>query len=450
MGFEGGGIRSDLARADGAHAGTLVHDGLGSSRSVPSEAEAEPFAPTITIGRAPEEHGSARVRRPVRGHRDGLSAQIWLMILAAAVVGGVAGGSVVAATRLGSSPGTVEVSVVHGAPGPATAQGASIPAIAAEALSSVVTVTATGPAEATQSGTTASVDEGSGMIIDDRGDILTNNHVVSGSVSITVTLHGGLGTLPAHVIGTDPGQDIALLGITDAPTGLVPVVFGDSTRVVVGDSVVAVGDALGLSPGVPTVTSGIVSALGRSVQPGDGSGSISGREKTLDGMIQTDAPINPGNSGGPLLDSAGRVIGMNTAVLSSGPDNTPAQGIGFAIPSARLVAMLPALERGNSPARPLLGVEAIDDSAELKSQDGLEVSSGAMIVGVDLGSPAASAGVRSGDVIVGFDSRGVASADELESDVESSEVGQRVTLELWRLGREMRVTATLASSSAAR
>ncbi len=182
-------------------------------------------------------------------------------------------------------------------------------------------------------------DQGTGMIITPDGEVVTNNHVISGATTITVTLYGSLKALPATLIDTDPANDVALLQI-DGQSNLPTVSYGDSDDVQVGDAVVAIGNALGLSAGTPTVTQGIISAKGRTVQASDSSGT--GTE-TLINMIQTDAAINPGNSGGPLVDSSGMVIGMNTAVASSTDGTAQAQDIGFAIPSNKITQLLPGL-----------------------------------------------------------------------------------------------------------
>jgi S1-C subfamily serine protease len=273
---------------------------------------------------------------------------------------------------------------------------------------------------------------------------------VAGSVSLSVNLHGELQPVAATVVGTDPSQDIALIRLIDPPAGLEPVIFGDSDGLVVGDAVVAIGDALGLSAGTPTVTSGIVSALGRTVaQVQTASSTAPGSDDPLVDMIQTDAPINPGNSGGPLLNSEGQVIGMNTDVASSNADNTPAQDIGFAIPSERLVGALTSLEKGGQAEKALLGVEAISNTPELKSQYGLAVTTGAVVVAVDSDSSAYAAGVRVGDVIVSFNQKTVSSSEDLQDDIASGSVGEKVTLEIWRQKRKMTLVATLESETAA-
>lgn len=385
-------------------------------------------------------------------HHHGRSPASGVVVAVAGLLGGLVGGGVVAVWHASQSPGAVQVTVVHGSPGPALADGSSIPDIASKALSSVVTITATGPTGSVLGGGQSSLDEGTGMIIDTRGDILTNNHVIAGSVEVSVTLHGQVQPLAASVVGTDPTQDIALIRIASPPTGLVPVIFGDSGRLIVGDAVVAIGDALGLSAATPTVTSGIVSALGRTVQAEQAtvSGTSGGAaDAPLVDMIQTDAPINPGNSGGPLLDSAGRVVGMNTAVVSTNPNDTPAQDIGFAIPSNRLIAALASLEKREQAQRAMLGVEVISNSEVLRSQYGLAVTGGAVVVAVDSESPADVAGVRVGDVIVGFNSRAVASSQDLQADVEGATAGQQVTLHLWRGQHELIERPTLESATVA-
>ena len=197
----------------------------------------------------------------------------------------------------------------------------------------------------------SSEDQGTGMIITSGGDVLTNNHVIELYVqngnqgSITVTEYGQTKQLPTTLVGYDQTKDVALLKITDG-SNLPTVTFGDSSKAVVGDAVVAIGNALGLAAGTPTVTQGIVSALGRSVTAG-GEGT---QTETLQNMIQTDAAINPGNSGGPLIDTSGQVIGMNTAVAGTSTDGTSSQNIGFAIPTAQVEALSRSSRRAARPA----------------------------------------------------------------------------------------------------
>jgi S1-C subfamily serine protease len=164
------------------------------------------------------------------------------------------------------------------------------------------------------------------MILTSDGEVLTNNHVVAGAGTLTVTLFGQTNPLPAHVIGTDPAQDLALVQIEHA-NGLPTVQLGDSNAARVGDNVLAIGNALALAGGL-SVTEGIVSSKNRALTA---TSDLTGRSENLSGLIQTDAAINSGNSGGPLVNSSGQVIGMNTAVAESTQGNAPAQNIGFAI-----------------------------------------------------------------------------------------------------------------------
>ena len=200
---------------------------------------------------------------------------------------------------------------------------------------------------------------GTGMLVTASGEIVTNNHVVQGADSVTVTI-AGRGTRPATVVGTDPTADIAVLRVGGL-SNLATVTFGNSSTVTVGDPVVAIGNALGLG-GSPTVTEGIISATGRTITAADKTGS---NEETLHGLLQTDAPISPGNSGGPLVDAAGGVIGMDTAAASAG---TTGSSLGFAIPANAVERIaeeigthrdLPGLLFGRTP---FLGVEVVDSS----------------------------------------------------------------------------------------
>jgi serine protease Do len=184
---------------------------------------------------------------------------------------------------------------------------------------------------------------GTGMILTADGEVLTNNHVVAGASSVTVTLFGQSNPLPARVIGTDPTQDLALIQIENQH-GLPTVQMGDSDRALVGDDVLAIGNALALSGGL-TVTQGIVSSKDRSLTA---VSDLTGRSEDLTGLIQTDAAINSGNSGGPLVNSSGQVIGMNTAVAESTQGNAPAQNIGFAIAIDTIKPLLALLRAGGT------------------------------------------------------------------------------------------------------
>ena len=266
---------------------------------------------------------------PVRSHRRGLTTTA--MLVAAVLVGAAGGGALVAATHSPGSTVTTATPVKVAAAPPSSGSTMSISSIVKDVSPAVVEVTDT---------FNGGSDAGTGMIITSSGEVMTNNHVIAYGGTVTVALNGSSTQLPATVVGTDPDKDVALLQITGA-SGLPTVTFGNSSAVQVGDQVVAIGNALALGSS-SSVTSGIISATGRSITAGTSTGS--GTE-TLTGLLQTDAPINPGNSGGPLLNSAGQVIGMNTAAAGS-TSGSSAQNIAFAIPSNELVSLISGLRSG--------------------------------------------------------------------------------------------------------
>jgi S1-C subfamily serine protease len=224
-------------------------------------------------------------------------------------------------------------------------QASDVGAIVRAVLPSVVSITATSTGSsscpAAPSGGSETVDEGTGVILTSDGEVLTNNHVISGATSITVTLNGSTVADRATVIGAAPEQDLALIRISGV-SGLTAATFADSTRVTVGDGVLAIGYALGLAGG-PSVTEGIISAVGRRV---DTSTSTDGGA-TLTGSLQTDAAISSGNSGGPLVDAAAQVVGINTMIATSSAPNT-AENIGLAISAHTVQSLLPDLRRGGT------------------------------------------------------------------------------------------------------
>jgi serine protease Do len=277
---------------------------------------------------------------------------------------------------------------------------------------------------------------GTGFIVDKDGVIVTNNHVIEGADSVTVKLSDDR-ELPARIVGRDPRTDLSVLRI-DAKD-LVPLSFGDSDAIEVGDWVVAIGNPFGLSH---TVSAGIVSAKGRTRDdvPLDPSGYYD--------FIQTDASINPGNSGGPLLNLRGEVVGINTAIRGGG-----AQGIGFAIPINMVKQLLPMLLRDGHVTRSALGVR-IRDLRELSRDDRaalkLTEAKGALIELVNPGGPAAKAGLAAGDVIVGFEGQGIERGTHLQWLASTAGVGRTVTLRVSREGRlfDIKVTLGLLPDSA--
>lgn len=276
---------------------------------------------------------------------------------------------------------------------------------------------------------------GSGFIWNRQGHIVTNFHVIYGADSINVVLADRSG-YPARVVGVDPDHDLAVLQIRAPEEKLNPIVVGSSRDLQVGQKVLAIGNPFGLDH---TLTTGVVSALGRTIK--------SMTDRTIDGVIQTDAAINPGNSGGPLLDSAGRMIGVNTQILS--PSGAFA-GIGFAVPVDTVNRIVPQLIQYGKLIRPGLGVSLVPDVVARR----LGVKG--LIVGrVAPGSPAEQAGLREtreapgggirlGDVITGVDGKHVEEADDLLRILDRHSIGDQVSVEFLRDGQPRRATVTLA------
>jgi serine protease Do/serine protease DegQ len=263
---------------------------------------------------------------------------------------------------------------------------------------------------------------GSGVVVDARqGYIVTNNHVVERADDIDVTLADGR-TLDAELVGTDPRVDLAVLKVD--PEALVEIEFADSASAKVGDFVVAIGNPFGLNQ---TVTSGIISALGRS-----GLG-IEGYED----FIQTDASINPGNSGGALVDLAGRLIGINTAILAPAGGNV---GIGFAIPSNMVRAIMRELIEHGEVRRGYLGLAVQSLNPELAEAFGVQKREGVVVVEVQADSAAERAGLRAGDIIVRVGERVIRKVTDFDGQAAVLFVGERVPVEVLRDGRNRKLT----------
>ena len=304
-------------------------------------------------------------------------------------------------------------------------------AVLARVLPSVVGIQASGPGctPGLLSGGTQ-LEEGSGMILTRGGEILTNDHVIANATQITVTLNGRKMPYPATLIGTDPSFDVALLQV-HARSPLRAVSLGDSSAIQVGEEVLAIGNALGLSESTPSATEGIISAEGRSITAG---GDNCAGTESLSGLLQTQAAINPGNSGGPLVNSAGQVIGMNTAAAASTSGDAPTQNIGFAIPVDYIETLVPGLRKGGTIGAPkaFLGVEVVSVTPAERSTWGLTATSGALVESVFPGTPAAMAGIGAGDVIVGFDGHPITTDVALTVAVGAARPGQTVTVVFYR------------------
>ncbi len=278
------------------------------------------------------------------------------------------------------------------------------------------------------------VGNGSGAIIDDQGHILTNNHVVEQAQALSVTLPDGR-TFPATLVGRDPATDLAVIQIKADNLPVIPL--GDSSKLKIGEWVVAIGNALGLEGG-PTVTKGVVSALNRTIQEDNGA--------SIFGLIQTDAPINPGNSGGPLVNLQGQVIGINTAVPGPTGQGVQPYGIGFAISINEAKPIVQQLISQGHVTRPYLGIVPLTVTPAVAAQGGLKVATGVVITDVSAGSPAAAAGLKAGDVIVAFDGQPIQDEAGLRQAIQAHKIGDTVTLTINRGGRQNDVQATLAQA----
>jgi S1-C subfamily serine protease len=291
-------------------------------------------------------------------------------------------------------------------------------------------------------------ESGSGFIVNSDGLIITNNHVISGSAELQVTM-ADQSRYKADVIDRDPANDLALIKISPRAK-LVTLRLGDSDKLQVGQKVLAIGNPFGLEG---TLTTGIVSSLGRNLR------DESGRE--LEGMIQTDAAINPGNSGGPLLDSQGNVIGVNTAIYGPGGNI----GIGFAMPINRVKVMLDAFQSGKKLTRPRLGVSGALVAGDLAEALNLPYQGGFLVYDVTQGSPAEQAGIAGarrwvviqgvevgigGDLIIAIDGRAVDRPDAISRAMSRKRMGDSVELTIFRNGRTMKINVPLGGGGGQR
>ena len=259
---------------------------------------------------------------------------------------------------------------------------------------------------------------GSGVIVSREGYILTNDHVVEGVSDIQVTLNDGR-TVTGKVVGTDSETDLAVVRITAG--GLTPVTFGQSDQARVGDVVLAIGDPFSVGQ---TVTMGIVSAIGREIDRGNPFGSF----------IQTDAAINPGNSGGALVDTSGNLIGINTLIFSRSGGY---QGIGFAIPAALAKRVLEQIIETGTVTRGWFGVDVAELSPELAESLGLKGTRGAIVGGIEPGSPAAKSGMKLGDVIVSVNGKPVTNTSAALKEIAEIPPGRTVPVKIIRKNQEL-------------
>jgi putative serine protease PepD len=369
--------------------------------------------------------------------------------------------AVVAAVVAGGTTAVVLSNDNDGGNGSATASsssagGSSAPAPLKQANGTAPDWTATAAAVETSvvaitvgSESSGSEAQGSGIILDSSGHVLTNNHVataVDGPITVTLTDQR---TYNAKVVGTDPSTDLAVLSITNPPKDLKPASLGDSDKLAVGQPVMAVGNPLGLAD---TVTTGIVSALDRPVTTqasnGQGADSSSSGDAVITNAIQTDAAINPGNSGGALVTANGQVIGINSSIASlsnssafGGGGESGSIGLGFAIPINEAKTISQQLISSGTVKHPYLGVSLQDGTVDLAGAQ----RSAAIIAQVSPGTPAASAGLKKNDAVIAIDHDPVNGSLSLTAQVRERAVGDKVTLTIIRGGKQITVSVNLAA-----
>jgi len=382
-------------------------------RFEPEPAEnAQPWVEKLDDGYPkPEPLIGAEEEAPVERTAGGVGRRLVLGLLALSLIFGAAGGAGATFLVLGGLSGESEL-------------GTQIrQTLISEQSATVNVAERISPAIVTIEVTSASGNSvGSGVIYSADGWIVTNRHVVDGESSMTVHLKDGR-DFPGSVYGIDTLTDLAIVKI-DA-TGLTAATLGRSGAIQVGQTAIAIGSPLGVYTN--SVTAGIISAIGREIT------TESGR---LDGLLQTDAAINPGNSGGPLFNMKGEIIGINTAIIPSG------QGIGFAIPVNTAKPLIPQLVAKGRVTRGYLGVNIQGISPELAAAMKLSDSKGALVADVVPGGPADKAGIRRGDVIVGFDGKSVGGNHELPVMVAATPVDREVKVTVIRDGKEQQLLAS--------
>jgi S1-C subfamily serine protease len=370
---------------------------------------------SVPAAPAAGETGTARRRLARFGAKSAL-----VLALAGTTIGGGVVGSAMTAAAL-TPPAAAAATRAQAAPAASVAG-----TVYQSAKSSMVEILVSGPTNRygmTQSGS------GSGIIIDARGYVLTNNHVVDGASSIQVAFSDGTDRT-AQVVGTDSGNDLALIKV-ELPAGAAVATLGDSDQVQVGDTAIAIGSPFGLNQ---TVTQGIISAVHRDWQPDGGT--------IQRDMLQTDAPINPGNSGGALLDTSGQVIGITTAIESPVRGSV---GVGFAVPINTAKRLLPQLEAGKQLAPVWLGISGQELTPDVAQAQGLSTQSGVLVAEVVDGGPAAGAGLQANDIITAIDGSTIASFDQLSAQISAHQAGDKISITITRGGQERTLTATLQS-----
>ncbi|MBC8160505.1 MAG: trypsin-like peptidase domain-containing protein [Roseiflexaceae bacterium] len=297
------------------------------------------------------------------------------------------------------------------------------------------------------------VSQGSGFLIDQQGHIVTNNHVVEGADSFTVTFADG-SIVPAALVGSDEGSDLAVLRVEALPLATAPLRLSQQAAVEVGQTAIAIGNPFGLQN---TLTVGVVSGIGRDIR---GPSSPNGGSFAIPNIIQTDAAINPGNSGGPLLNIYGEVIGVNTAIST---DSGTFEGVGYAVPASSVARVVPELIRVGVYQHVWLGVSMEQITPQLREQLGLSTAQGLLVLNVVPDGPAADAGIRaddlgtnpatatrfSGDIITSIDDQAMVGPNDLRSYLDTKQVGDTVTLTLLRDGAQVTLPLVLEARPSA-
>lgn len=362
------------------------------------------------------------------------------MLAAGLVIGSIGGGAVgalIANHRTSATPTTTSAATA-GIAAPAPSPG-SYAAIYQQTKDGVVTITT--QVSGGRGFRSFSQAEGSGIVMDKQGDVLTNAHVVDGATSVQVIFSNGQRTT-GQVKGVDQSADLAVVKVSASQDQLHPLAKGNSDTLQVGDTALAIGAPFGLQG---SFTAGIISGLNRTTQAPNG--------RALTGMIQTDAPINPGNSGGALLDGRGQLIGINDSIDSPVEGNV---GVGFAIPINRASSLLSPLENGQSIQHPWLGISGQTLTAATANQLGItSEQSGVLVVDVVANGPAARAGLQgsgqadaSDDIIIAIDGHQITAIEQLQQYLDTKKVGDRVTLSVTRNGQHISVSVILGNFQA--
>jgi putative serine protease PepD len=343
-------------------------------------------------------------------------------VAAALALGAGAGAGVYAGVSGGAKSAAPTVTVPAAQPAAATTTTSSLTQLYKDVTPGVVDITVTSNAAAggfgPGGGTTQA--EGSGFVIDTSGHIITNEHVVSGATAITVRFSDGT-TAKATLVGTDPSSDVGVIKVDVGANKLHPLTLGSSKGVLPGQEVVAIGSPFGLAE---SMTSGIVSAVGRTIQAPN--------NYSIANAIQTDAPINHGNSGGPLLDLSGNVLGINAQIESAGGGS---DGVGFAIPIDSVKSVANTLIAGGKVQHAYIGIHVGDATS----------GSGAQVGSVSAGTPGEKAGLKAGDVITALDGKPITKADDLTAAITAHAPNDKVTLTVTRNGKAQTIDVTLGA-----